>query len=160
MLQSRRDVALKDIESCSPVLLDTAQQEMAAIRDNLKTTAVLIWKPTHFKGNIKNISRWMEPSEDVPEYLTAHMQHNRRLALDLSNLRGIDTTTHPDAIDVSSSRQLHSHLCGTLEQIERTLTRWGDLPLPTWAPLDNGQLLIGSACFSNTIRSLPSVPEN
>ena len=32
------------------------------------------------------------------------------------------------------------------EEIERTLTRWGDLPLLTWAPIDNGQLLKVATC--------------
>ena len=64
----------------------------------------------------------------------------------LSNLRGIDITSHQGAGDVNASRQLHSHLCGPPDEIERTLIRWGDLPLLTWAPIDNGQLLKVAAC--------------
>ena len=154
MLQSRRDVALKLIESCTSALHDTAQQEMTTIKDNLNKACndccsnleINAQERRSLKGNIRNIPRWMEPSEDLLEYLAEHMQHNGRLALHLSNLKGTNITTYPGAIDVNSSRQLHSHLCGPPEEIERTLTRWGDLPLLTWAPIDNGQLLKVAAC--------------
>ena len=42
---------------------------------------------------------------------------------------------------------MHSQLCGPLEEIERALTRWGDSPLLTWAPIDNGQLLKIATCI-------------
>lgn len=88
----------------------------------------------------------MEPSEDILDCLTTHMPQNQRIALHLSNLRGIDIASHQGAIDVNTSRQLHSHLCGPPDEIERTLIRWGDLPFLTWAPTDNGQLLKVAAC--------------
>ena len=154
MLESRRDVAVKILESCTPALSESALKEISTIKDkliqacdeccaNLKTNAR---ERRNLKGSIRNIPRWMEPSEDILEYLATHMPHNGRLAMHLSNLRGINITNHKGAVDVNTSRQLHSHLCGPPDEIERTLIRWGDLPLLTWAPIDNGQLLKVAAC--------------
>ena len=50
-------------------------------------------------------------------------------------------TAHTNVTDVTTARQIHNHLCGPPEEIERALARLGDQPLLTWAPTDNGQLL-------------------
>ena len=149
LLQSRRDVALKLIKSCTPSLHERGVQEMTAASDHLNKAcedccaqlATNAQERRSLKGNSRNIPRWMEPSEDLLDHLTSTRQHNGRLALHLSNLNRADLSQYPDVVDVTTSRQLHTHLCGTPDEIERTLTRWGDKPLLTWAPIDNGQLL-------------------
>ena len=154
-LLSRRDVALKIIDSCTPAFHDIARHEMDTIKgnltdacnkciDNLETNTN---ERRHLKGSTRNIPRWMEPSEDMLEYLAAHMPQNGRIALHLSNLNGTDLSDYLGAVDVNTSRQLHSQLCGPPEEIERTLSRWGDSPLLTWAPIDNGQLLKIATCI-------------
>ena len=149
MLQSRRDVAWKLIDSCTPSLHEPGRQEMTNIIvslnkacdyccANLETNTL---QRRNLKGSNRNVPRWMEPSEDMLDHLTTQMPPNGRLALHLSNLTNTEITTYPGAMDVNTTRQLHSHLCGPLDEIERILTRWGDQPLLTWAPTDNGQLL-------------------
>ena len=149
LLQSRRDVALKLIDSCTPSLHERGLQEMTAASDHLRKACddccaqleTNAQERRSLKGNNRNIPRWMEPSEDVLDHLATESQHNSRLALHLSNLNRTDFSNYPSVADVTTCRQLHTHLCGTPDEIERTLTRWGDLPLLTWAPIDNGQLL-------------------
>ena len=157
MLQSRRDVALKIIDSCTLALHDTAQQEITTVKANLNKACdeccANLDTNTHERRNLKggnrNIPRWMEPSEDLFEFLSTQMPRNGRLALHLSNLRRTDIAIHQGTVDVNTSKQLHSQLCGPLEEIERTLARWGDQPLLTWAPTDNGQLLKIATCIRN-----------
>ena len=74
-------------------------------------------------------------------YLKSNSPPHCRMAVHLSNLRGADLGSNSYAADVFTSRNLHSHLCGPTEEIERALTNWGDRALITWAPTDNGQLL-------------------
>ena len=44
-------------------------------------------------------------------------------------------------------------MCGPIDEIERTLARWGNQPLITWAPVDNGQLLKVAAAARNLFNS-------
>ena len=61
--------------------------------------------------------------------------------------------------DVTTSRQIHSHLCGPIEEIERAIARWDTQPLLTWAPTDNGQLLKVAAAVRNLHSKSSGVPE-
>ena len=126
MLQSRRDVAMKIIDSCTPALHDRAHQEMATIKINLAKACDECCnnldnnehERRNLKGTTRNIPRWMEPPEDMLEYLATHVPTNGRIALHLSNLGNTDFSNYQTAIDVNTSRQLHSHLCGSPDEIE------------------------------------------
>ena len=164
MLQSRRDVAVKLVESCMHFLHDTAQQEMHRIThhinkacaeccDNLDINAR---ERKLLKGNSRNVPRWLEPSEELLNYLAAQIHQQGRLALHLSNLNGVNITTYQGATEVNIGRELQSHLCGPPDEIERTLARWGDQTLLTWAPVDNGQLLKVAAAVRKLQQSTPN----
>ena len=157
MLQSRRDVAIKLIDSCSAALNEHAQQEIHKIRADIgqaceKCCADLdtnAQERRHLKGNNRNVPRWMEPSDDLLAHLTRQTTTNGKIALHLSNLTSADITSHTNIMDVTACRQIHKHLCGTPDEIERALTHLGDQPLTTWAPTDNGQLLKVAAAVRN-----------
>ena len=91
----------------------------------------------------------MEPSDDLLEYLTTLPPTNAKIALHLSNLTTADITAHTKVTDVNTTRQIHTHLCGPPNEIERALTRHGVQPLLTWAPTDNGQVLKVAAAVRN-----------
>ena len=149
LLQSRRDVAFKLVDSCTQFLHDAAQREMQGIKQHIGNASneccnnleSNLRERKLLKGSSRNVPRWMEPSEELHTYLAAQTQPHGRLALHLSNLKKVDIAKQHWAVDVDTCRQLHSHLCGPPDEIERTLTRWGDQTLLTWAPIDNGQLL-------------------
>ena len=109
MLQSRRDVALKLVDSCMQFLHDAAQQEMHRIKQHIDKACAEccenlesnIRERKLLKGSSRNVPRWMEPSEELLTYLAAQTQPHGRLALDLRNLRGMDIATHPCAVDVN-----------------------------------------------------------
>ena len=157
MLQSRRDVATKFIDSSSATLHEASHREITKIRGNickacddccanLETNAQ---ERRHLKRNNRNVPRWMEPSDDLLEYLTALLPTNGKIALHLSNLTSADITSHTKTSDVNTCRQIHTHLCGPPDEIERALTQQGDQTLLTWAPTDNGQLLKLAAAVRN-----------
>ena len=146
MLQSRRDVAHKQMQEGAAAFTVSAKQEL----DGLKTTIAkacedccaelesVIRERQNLKGTTRNVPRWMEPSEDLLRYLAAQNIMQKRIAMHLSNIKNSDLSD-TSSVDSTTCRQLHSHLCGPPEEIERTLARWGDQPLITWAPVDNGQ---------------------
>ena len=163
MLQSRRDVALKLIDSCTQYLHEAAQQEIHGIRqgidkacseccENLEANAQ---ERKHLKGTSRIVPRWMEPSDDLLHYLTTLLPTDGRIALHMSNLTTADLSTYTNVTDVNSTRQIHTHLCGPPDEIERALIRLGDQPLLTWAPTDNGQLLKVAAAVRNIHNTRP-----
>ena len=121
--------------------------------DNLDTNA---HERKLLKGNSRNIPRWMEPSEELLDYLAAQTQPHGRIALHLSNLNGVDLAAHQCAASVNVCRELQAHLSGPPDEIERTLTRWADQALLTWAPVDNGQLLKVAAAVRKLQQSTPN----
>ena len=157
MLQSRRDVALKLIDSCPATLHELALRDITKIRAdicsacddccaNLETNAQ---ERRHLKGSNRNVPRWMEPSDDLLAYLTTLLPTTGKIALHLSNLTTADITVYKNITDVDTTRQIQTHLCGPPDEIERALTRLGDQPILTWAPTDNGQLLKVAAAVRN-----------
>ena len=157
LLCSRRDVALKIIDSCSTSLSEAAQEEVSSLKaklnracddccSNLETIAR---ERKCLKGIGRSTPRWMEPSFEMLSYLQAQVPPHSRVALHLSNLNNTELRNTAGISDVFASRQLHSQLCGPQEEIERALASWGEHPLITWAPIDNGQLLKVAAAARN-----------
>ena len=139
MLQSRRDVALKLIDSCSATLHEVALREITRIRANICSACdeccanldTNAQERRHLKGNNRNVPRWMEPSEDLLDYVTTLLPTNSKIALHLSNLTNADFAAYANVTDVNTARQIHTHLCGPPDEVERALTRLGDQPLLT-----------------------------
>ena len=149
MLHSRRDVAIKILDSCAISLSASAQEESASLKSKLQkacdecnaTIEAVLRERRTLKGAGRNVPRWMEPSPEMFAYLKTQYPQPCRMALHLSNLRRAEMDTDTRTADVLTCRTLHSHLCGPMEEIERALVSWGDRALVTWAPTDNGQML-------------------
>ena len=164
MLKSRRDVASKLIDACTPYLGEAAQQEMSRAKNKIHQACddccngleANIRERRSIKGITRQVSRWLEPSPELLSFLLAQIPQEGKLAMHLSNLNGADITSPTAIVDVPTGRQIHANICGPPEEIERTLANWGKQPLLTWAPIDNGQLLKVAAAMRKLVACIPA----